>query len=80
MYVDEKIVERFPIISKAFKNQPIRRLVSENDNKGNIVFNVSVSKNKITGGFYEKYCVDRMELKSINITDKSSENRNSIVH
>lgn len=64
MYVDEEIIEKFSLISEAFKNQPIRRLVSEDDRGGYIISNVSISVDKVTGGFYEKYCMERMEIKS----------------
>lgn len=68
MYVDNNIICKFKKISIAFKDQPIRRLISEDDKGGYLISNVATSQAPFSGGFYEEYCVERME---ININDET---------
>lgn len=63
MYVNNSIIEKFAKIKNAFSGQPICRLISENDKGEYLISNVSTARESFSGGFYDKYCVERMELK-----------------
>lgn len=64
MYVDEKILNKFSSIREVFKDQPIRRLISEDDRGGYVISSVLNTNRYVNGGFLEKYCVEKMEIKS----------------
>lgn len=64
MYVDEKILNKFSAIREVFEDQPIRRLISEDDRGGYIISSVFNTNRCVSGGFLEKYCVEKMEIKS----------------
>lgn len=64
MYVDEKILNQFSAIREVFEDQPIRRLISKDDRSGYTISGVLNTNRCVSGGFLEKYCVEKMEIKS----------------
>lgn len=56
MTVKEDIINKFKLIKQLFDTQPIRRLTSDGDTY------IPNQNCKISGGFYDKYCKENMEL------------------
>lgn len=56
MTVKEDIINKFKLIKQLFDTQPIKRLTSDGDTY------IPNQNCKISGGFYDKYCKENMEL------------------
>lgn len=62
MHINQEIWARFSSIREAFCEQPIKRLVSEEDRGGYVDSKILQNKSAFSGGFYEQHCIERLVI------------------